>query len=218
MYRQLANFAGSKRYFNIAVICSLIMISLLLAGCDRNFPIQNGLSDMPSSDSQSIVSDSDILPSTRDMQTDVYIGQEISGQTGTDLEQAQEAALTHAGLTGADVTFIAEQLDYDDGIARYEIEFVTDTTKYEYEIKADDGTILEVSQEPVVQDILTLEDAKAAALAYAGVEEHLVSYTKLELDNDDGKPEYEIEFYSNGKEYSVKLDAVTGTILEMEMK
>ena len=42
-------------------------------------------------------------------------------------------------------------------------------------------------------------------------------FGKEELDYDDGRAEYEIEFYYGGKEYSYTLDAVSGSILEYDI-
>ena len=142
------------------------------------------------------------------------------------LEQAKSVALAHAGIEASAVTFTKGKLDYEDGRQEYEIEFVTADTKYEYEIKADDGAVLKASAEPVekisgngqMQGGITLEEAKAAALAYVGVEEGTSSFTKLELDYDDGTAVYEIEFYADGKEYSFEIDALSGKVLEAEME
>src|SRR5699024_9202288 len=58
-------------------------------------------------------------------------------------DQAREIALTNAGLTSDQVTFLRSKLDYDDGRRVYDIEFYTaDYTEYDYEIDADTGTIL----------------------------------------------------------------------------
>lgn len=151
-----------------------------------------------------------------------HAGEHTNVQADIGPEQAKDAALTHAGLNASDVTFTKEKLDYDDGRAEYEIEFVTDTTKYEYEIKADDGKILESSKEPVVQieknvqAQITPEDAKAAALNDAGLDESQVKFTKLKLEYDDGRAEYEIEFFVDRTEYSFTIDAESGAVLEME--
>lgn len=146
-------------------------------------------------------------------------------QTDIGLEQAKTAALAHAGLEAADVTFIKEEQDYDDGRLEYEVEFVTAETKYEYEINANDGSILKSSREPIVQKSgaaqtqngITQEEAKKAALDYAGLSEEQVAFSKVELDHDDGITEYEIEFYVDKKEYSFSINAATGEILEVEI-
>lgn len=147
-------------------------------------------------------------------------------QEDAGLEQAKDAALTNAGLEASQVTFTKAELDYDDGRDVYDIEFVTSVMKYEYEIKADDYSVLEMSKEAIEQigengqrtDLITLEEAKAIALSYVEISEEEISYTKLELEYDDGIAEYEVEFYAGGKEYSLTIDAVSGVVSEMEME
>ncbi|MCM1087099.1 MAG: PepSY domain-containing protein [Muribaculaceae bacterium] len=147
-----------------------------------------------------------------------------AAQTDIGVEQAKSTALSHAGLEASEVTFTKEKLDYDDGRAEYEIEFVTTDQKYEYEIKADDGAILNASVEAIerrisnmgTQGSVTLEEAKEIALEHAGLDASQVSYTKLEQDVEDGHTEYEIEFYADGKEYEYTIHGETGKILEAE--
>ena len=54
---------------------------------------------------------------------------------------------------------------------------------------------------------LTLEEAKQAALEYAGVKASEATFTKAHRDFDDGREVYEIEFYANGTEYEIDVDA-----------
>ena len=61
---------------------------------------------------------------------------------------------------------------------------------------------------------LTLEEAKQAALEYAGVKASEATFTKAHRDFDDGRVVYEIEFYANGTEYEMDVDASTGRILD----
>lgn len=139
------------------------------------------------------------------------------------MEEAKEAALQHAGLTAAEVTFVKEELDYEHGKTEYDIEFVSGATRYKYEISADDGAVLESSQEAIqqvpenIQGVISVEEAKTAVLNHAGFTADQVAYTKIELEQEHGGAEYEIDFYADGKEYSSKVDAVTGAILEYEM-
>ena len=58
-------------------------------------------------------------------------------------ERAKEIALEHAGLTESDVRFVKAELDRDDRIVKYEIEFYAGMTEYSYEIDAVSGEILE---------------------------------------------------------------------------
>lgn len=62
-------------------------------------------------------------------------------------EGAKNAALTDAGVSAGDATFVKVKLDYDDGVQVYEIEFVTSTTEYDYEISASDNRVIESESE-----------------------------------------------------------------------
>ena len=57
-------------------------------------------------------------------------------------EEAKKIALDKAGLTEGEVKFVKAELDRDDGIIRYEIEFRKDLTEYDAEINAETGEIL----------------------------------------------------------------------------
>lgn len=54
--------------------------------------------------------------------------------------------------------------------------------------------------------------AKEIALDHAGLSSSQVTFVRAKLDWDDGRAEYEVEFYTNGKEYDYEIDAVTGDI------
>ena len=62
---------------------------------------------------------------------------------------AKSAVLNDAGLAEGNVTFTEISLDRDDGRDIYEIEFVSGDIKYNYEVDAKSGTILEKEQESV---------------------------------------------------------------------
>lgn len=139
------------------------------------------------------------------------------------MEEAKEAALKHAGLTASEATFVKEEMDYENGRTEYELEFVSGDVRYKYEISGDDGAVLESSQETVeqipgnIQGVISVEEAKTAVLSHAGFTADQVAFTKIELEQEHGGAEYEIDFYADGKEYSSKVDAVTGAILEYEL-
>lgn len=63
------------------------------------------------------------------------------------VDQAKETALADAGLDAADVTFVKEKLDMDNGTPVYELEFYAENTKYEYEINASTGAVYSKSKE-----------------------------------------------------------------------
>ena len=55
--------------------------------------------------------------------------------------QAKEIALKDAGLKEAEVTFVRSNIDYDDGVMEYEVEFFSRSTEYDYDIDAMTGAI-----------------------------------------------------------------------------
>ncbi len=56
--------------------------------------------------------------------------------------EAKKVALEHAGLKEADVTALFVELDYDDGILRYEVDFHHGGYEYDYDIDAKTAKIL----------------------------------------------------------------------------
>ncbi len=138
------------------------------------------------------------------------------------LEEAKAIVLKKAGLKEADVVFTKAKLDYDDGRAVYEIDFKTDTAKYDAEVDATTGDVIEWEVEEIrTQTVtvkaeagVTLEEAKTIALKKAGLTEADVVFTKAKLEHDHGRAVYEIEFKKDGVEYEAEIDAADGTIIE----
>ncbi len=58
---------------------------------------------------------------------------------------------------------------------------------------------------------ITAQQAQQAALTHAGVS--APTGMECEREWDDGRAFYEIEFYSGGREYEYKVDALTGSVL-----
>lgn len=218
-----------------------------------------------------------------------------------DRSEAMEHALSDAGLALADVTLTRQELQRDGGRNCYEIEFVSETHVYEYEIDAATGEVRGVSihalgtegaaasasqgqtgkgqpdaengqsepsgqqpgtaegqsqpeggqpeasgQQPGTAEgqsqsegdqpeasgqqpptagqtnpqsrpagaVETIDAAKAAALADAGLAESDVTFTKEKLDWDDGIAVYDIEFLTADTEYDYEIDAATGAVLD----
>ena len=141
-------------------------------------------------------------------------------------EAAKQAALSHAGLSASDVTDWKIKREWDDGRLEYEIEFWCGTDEYDYTIDGHSCSVLkhELERHPHQDGThhggsvsgITLEEAKAAALSHAGLQESQVWDMKAEMDYDDGRLEYEVEFKSGGMEYEYTIDGVTGNILSFE--
>lgn len=68
------------------------------------------------------------------------------------IDKATEIALADAGFSADDVEFTKQNADIDDGVAIYEIEFINGETKYEYDIDAKTGNILDKDTDSVYDD------------------------------------------------------------------
>ena len=60
---------------------------------------------------------------------------------------------------------------------------------------------------------ITEQEAKNIAAGNAGVTEEQIQYITVKQDWDDGRAQYEVEFYSGNTEYDYDIDALTGAIL-----
>ena len=153
-------------------------------------------------------------------------GQTTGGQAAAVTEeQARETALSHAGLTADQVTFVRSKLDRDDGRLMYDVEFYTSGYKeYDYEIDASTGEILSYdydaegySYQPNATPgtAITAEQARAAALAEVPGAAESDIY-EFETDRDDGRLEYEGKIIYNNTEYEFTIDGYSGAIREWD--
>ena len=164
-----------------------------------------------------------------------YTGAVLSGQPNVlsvpadgaqiTAEKAQEVALAHntaqyPTLKQYDAQNMSSKSEKDDGRLVYEIKFSRGGYKFEYEIDAVTGAVLDwdtdykntttktessggTKTETSGSTSYIGEDAaKAAALSHAGVQASAVKYCNVWLEYDDGRPEcYEVEFEANVTEY-----------------
>ena len=76
----------------------------------------------------------------------------LTGGKDIGKEAALEAALQDAGVTEEEATRLKTSKDSDDGRTVYEIQFDANGTEYDYEIAAEDGTILNVDTESIASN------------------------------------------------------------------
>ena len=152
-------------------------------------------------------------------------------------EKAQEIALNHAGKKAEDVRILRMKLDYDDGMAVYEVEFFAgENEEYDYEISAWTGEIIsrdydaesrgerwakagaERREAAAGTAALTAEEAKAAALKDAGLKESQVEGLRVHQDWDDGRVVYEGKFYYHELEYEFEVDGNTGRLIDWDVE
>ena len=144
-------------------------------------------------------------------------------------DAACDIAFAHAGVTADNVRKLETELDLDNGVMVYEVEFVCDGLEYDYEIEAKTGKIVKYSFEgdddwadPVPGEpsggYIGAEAAKQAALTHAGVTASEATVTKCELDDDDGRKQYEVEFATSSARYEYEIEAGSGKVLKYEKK
>ena len=139
-------------------------------------------------------------------------------------EAARAAALTGAGLSTEAVTFLGTELASRDGVEYYLVSFTSGDSRYESQVDALSGVVIQSESMPLTQSAsapaeasITAEDAKAKALAHAGLAETDVTFIKAELDRDDGRLVYDVEFYTaDYKEYDYEIDAATGEVVSYD--
>ena len=84
------------------------------------------------------------------------------------------------------------------------------------ETKAETKTEVKPAEQPAAPTTISVDKAKETATGHAGLKVADVTFSKAKLDNDDGRLEYEIEFFRDGIEYEYTIDAASGAILECE--
>ncbi len=150
------------------------------------------------------------------------------------MEEAAKIALEDAKVAEADAVVYKKIWKYSDNAEIFEIDFlIPGQTKYEYEIAAGNGEILENDKEAweagddreyegltpgKTEDPATvtkaLEEAMDTAFKDAGVNKDDVIICKLGGDFENGRDIYVVEFLQEGKtKYEYEIAAADGTIV-----
>ena len=146
----------------------------------------------------------------------IYAGKFIT------LSEAKKIALDDAGCK--DKVGFTEETLVSGGIKTpyYRLVFADAKTQWTYRIDAVLGIVLEKKQKETATteidtaDFISLEEAKKISLKDAGLDEatQKIVFTREELNRNQGKPCYILEFYTAKKQYSYKVDAKNGSIME----
>ncbi|WP_242956822.1 PepSY domain-containing protein [Flavonifractor sp. An82] len=146
------------------------------------------------------------LAATRTIQVNDDIKVTLNGANFTpkDANGKEVPLFSYNGTTYAPVRAICEaaglKVDYDS--ATYTAVL---TTQDQY-----------IASTPDASNYITAEQAKSAALSHAGVSANDAIFVKAGLDWDDGKVQYEVEFYAGNTEYDYDIDAVSGAVLSYD--
>ena len=164
-----------------------------------------------------------------------------SGETYIGEAAARDAAFAHANVSAADVIRVEVELDKDDDVMIYEVQFETNLKKYEHDIHAVTGAVLSFEQKTKntsggtssysssgsstsssssgkQTEYIGEAAAKAAALAHANVSESQTKYIKCYYDYDHGQPVcYCVEFAVGDTRYEYEIDLYSGAVLKYEI-
>ncbi len=145
--------------------------------------------------------------------------------------EAKATALKHAGVNESDIYTYTCKRDFENGVEVYEIDFKCAGYEYDYEIAVATGKIVKSNKE-VDDDYRALEttkapettaapstavteaEAKATALAHAGVKESAIYAYTCKRDFENGVEVYEIDFKCAGYEYDYEIAIATGKIVK----
>lgn len=159
-----------------------------------------------------------------------------AGYIGADAAKA--IALDAAGIAEGAATFSSTDLDSRNGTDYYEVDFTANGQSYEYDIDAVTGVVIRSNQSPDddtpntsspgtagtantagTSGTTAVDEAKAKSIAleHAGLSQDQVTFLKCQLDRDDGRQIYDVEFYSaDYTEYDYEIDASTGAVLSYD--
>ena len=144
---------------------------------------------------------------------------------------AKKIVLENANIPEDEVSFLRVHLDREDGRNVYDIEFLSGTTEYDYEIDASTGDIVAYDSDVEGYSLsentatasasstqISLDEAKAIALKDAGMTEADVAFMETEMERDDGIAQYQISFIAGQTEYEYEIDANSGSILGRDIE
>lgn len=142
-------------------------------------------------------------------------------------DKAKEIALKQANIKESNISGLEIQLDFEDGIMVYEVEFYSNGIEYDYDINATTGDVIKEDKDTDYDDkdtaignagtnntssnYISTAKAKEIALAKANVKNYY-DYD-IEFEYENGHAVYEVDFETSTKEYEYIIDAKTGDIL-----
>lgn len=130
---------------NIFISFFALILLFSLTGCGGN-KTNDGSDNMMSDIQNGMHSAEDKVESGVDKAEDKMDGMMDSMKAKISREEVKKIALDHAKLKEEDIKNYHIELNKDDGVLEYDIEFDHQGTEYDYEINADTGEIREHSK------------------------------------------------------------------------
>ena len=142
----------------LSLAAIIVTVSISLSGCTNSGTVSNGNENNIESTTQNSTesnvqnssessTENNNVNTPQDNNTNNAQNNIVNNTGNISLDKAKEIALSHAGLSADQVTFVKVNMDFDDGIQKYEIEFYYNYREYSYEIDANTGNILSYEQD-----------------------------------------------------------------------
>ena len=152
-------------------------------------------------------------------------------------QEAKDIATGNAGVTEEQIQYITVKQDWDDGRARYEVEFTAAGVEYDYELDASDGRILSADSEVIEKGYRASQNGTTGSQNAAGTSQTAPGGVSIETakqtvmdripgidagniyihpDYDDGISLYEGEAYYAEVKYEFEINAENGNIISWE--
>ena len=158
-----------------------------------------------------------------------------SAQVPIGKSAARQAAEEYAGTLALDSVTADVDSELDEIPAHYEVVLKTAWGEFEYVVDAWSGQVLSgqkhlpsvaqgaantpgdpSSASGAAPSDIGSDAAKQAALDHAGLSEADITGLKVEQDRDDGRLEYDVDFWCGATEYDYTIDAASGAVLKHE--
>ena len=140
-------------------------------------------------------------------------------------DKARETALSELGISLRDAKSVTVKLDSENNELVYEVEVIYGTTKYEIDVNALDGRITgretsDISYDNEVQkgEKLTKSEIRDIIEEELKLSESDADKLYIREEEDEGRLIYKAKLMKGNYQYTVKLDAYTGRIIEREVK
>ncbi len=151
--------------------------------------------------------------------------------------EAKSIAAGNAGVTEEQIQYIMVKQDWDDGRARYEVEFTAAGVEYDYELDASDGRILSADSEVIDKGYRVSQNGTTGSQDATGTSQTTPGGVSIETakqtvmdripgidagniyihpDYDDGISLYEGEAYYAEVKYEFEINAENGNIISWE--
>ena len=152
-------------------------------------------------------------------------------------QEAKSIAAGNAGVTEEQIQYITVKQDWDDGRARYEVEFTAAGVEYDYELDASDGRILSADSEVIDKGYRASQNGTTGSQNATGTSQTTPGGVSIETakqtvmdripgidagniyihpDYDDGISLYEGEAYYAEVKYEFEINAENGNIISWE--